>query len=124
MRGVSLTFDSFRNPPPPPPPAANAPKHASQIVSHAWGSYPQMEMYSAPKRHNTHPGHGYRRAERNHEDFNTRAQGRIARRLSDVSLLNVSFGSSLNFVDGVHGNLVSEFARQDQSSNAYEWKYL
>jgi hypothetical protein len=76
-----------------PLPPASIPKDSPQIVSHAWGSYPQLEMYSAPRRHNTHPGHAYRRGgERKPEDLNSRAQARIARRLSDVSPSGISFG--------------------------------
>ncbi|KIM47732.1 hypothetical protein M413DRAFT_439408 [Hebeloma cylindrosporum] len=72
-------------------PAVSISKDSPQIVSHAWGSYPQLEMYSAPRRHNTHPGHAYRRGERKPEDFNSRAQARIARRLSDMGFTETSF---------------------------------
>lgn len=58
----------------------------TQIISNAWGKYPQLEMFSVPRRSNTHPGHGLRRPERKSEDLNARAQARIAKRLADVSL--------------------------------------
>lgn len=55
----------------------------SHVVSKAWGSYPQLEMYSSgPRRHNTHLGHG----STSRDDLTSRALSRITRRLSDVSV--------------------------------------
>ena len=54
----------------------------TQIVSHARGPYPQVEMYSVPKRANTLPAHGFRR--NRVDDLLSRAQNRITKKLADV----------------------------------------
>ncbi|KAF8167606.1 hypothetical protein B0H34DRAFT_670012 [Crassisporium funariophilum] len=62
------------------------------LVSNAWGSYPELEMISVPKRSNTHIGHGsLRRVERKPEDLTVRALSRIARKLSDMGFTEKSY---------------------------------
>jgi hypothetical protein len=67
----------------------SAPEVPVQIVSNARGPYPQLEMFSVPRRHNTHPGHGssHKRGEKTPEDLTARALSRITKRLADVSSL-------------------------------------
>lgn len=80
----------------------------TQIVSNAHGPYPQVEMVSVPRRHNTHPGHGTssRRPvqEGVADTLASRALNRISRRLGDVRMMLLLFELSFtdDLVDGFH----------------------
>ncbi|KAJ3503253.1 hypothetical protein NLJ89_g8513 [Agrocybe chaxingu] len=62
----------------------------TNIVSNAWGPYPQYEIQSIPRRSNTHPGHGLRRTERKSEDLYSRSLSRITKRLADMGFSETS----------------------------------
>ncbi|KAF9535680.1 hypothetical protein CPB83DRAFT_842142 [Crepidotus variabilis] len=63
----------------------NIPPETTQVVSNAWGSYPQVEMFGVPKRANTMPSRsGPRFLNRSPEDSNTRAINRIAKKMADM----------------------------------------
>ncbi|PPQ82649.1 hypothetical protein CVT25_007578, partial [Psilocybe cyanescens] len=84
----------------------------SHIVSKAWGSYPQLEMYSSgPRRHNTHPGHGTT----SRDDLTARAQSRIARRLSDYMENSHRITLQMGFSENSHPNLPDKIKAQMQS---------
>lgn len=69
-----------------PPAAPTAPQ--VHIVSNARGPYPQLEMFSVPRRSNT-IGHNQRRGFGFHEERETRSMQRIMRKLSEVCYLFV-----------------------------------
>lgn len=71
----------------------SAPEVPVQIISNARGPYPQLEMFSVPRRHNTHLGHGssHKRGEKTSEDLTARALSRITKRLADMGFTQSSY---------------------------------
>jgi hypothetical protein len=54
-----------------------------QVVSNARGTFPQLEMYSVPRRHHTYSGP---HTQRDPGDARAAAARRIAKRISDVRI--------------------------------------
>lgn len=106
----------------------SVPEVPVQIVSNARGPYPQLEMFSVPRRHNTHLGHGssHKRGEKTSEDLTARALSRITKRLADVSLLFIEDSSSLKSLsaDGLYAVIISVITSADQGADACQRRYF
>lgn len=72
------------------------PEPQVQIVSNARGPYPQLEMFSVPRRSNT-VGHTQRRGGVGlHDERETRSMQRIMRKLSEVCYVSCSISFSIS----------------------------
>lgn len=92
------------------------PPPATQIVSNARGSYPQLEMFNVPRRHNTLPSsfgrvHGHQthasESSAHHESPSARASARINKKLADMG-----------FTESAHPDLPSKIKAQLSQSGA------
>ncbi|KAJ8516125.1 hypothetical protein ONZ45_g6542 [Pleurotus djamor] len=79
-------------PPPPPEPRPKTPV-ITLPVSQAHGRYPEFEMYSVPKRHNTHLGHAHPTRRPSNGETHARSLSRITKRLADMGFTENAYPS-------------------------------
>lgn len=77
----------------PKKPEDEGPAPAAQVISNARGPYPQIEMVSVPRRHNTYSGPSTRRNFSGPEGVEVRSMQRVTRRLADMGFTENAYPS-------------------------------